>query len=70
MSEKESTIALAIWRAQAANSIGRSNAEKRAQRVGMLIAARHIAHALYPGEARRPERLAFLEACGFRGESV
>jgi hypothetical protein len=70
MTEKDSAVAYAIWQAQAANRIGRDNAAKRAQRAGMITAARHIASALYPASARQAERLAFLKACGFEGESV
>lgn len=70
MTAQESEVAYAIWRAQAANAIGRSNAAKRAERAGMLKAAQHIASALYPASARQDERQAFLKACGFHGESV
>ena len=55
-------ITVAIWRAQAANGIGRQNTTKRAQREGMLIAAAHIASELFQN---REERESFMKACGF-----
>ena len=59
MDSKQKVIAHAIWRAQAANSIGRDNATKRAQRTGMAIVARHIAN-----EIPAVQRDEFLKATG------
>lgn len=66
MTEAETKLAYALWQAQAANAIGRDNAEKRAKRAGMESAAQHIACALYPSSALGAERIEFMRACGFR----